>query len=180
MHTLEALRLIALKGAVKPDAESNVRYVMRWYSKTFHTPLHVVEAEIPLEDLWLAFFEERYHNYDPETLEEEVAKLLETPEQRKEREMAEESEKAAETEFVKLAEQANQVKKKVDEAAEKMKLAAGMLSTNNLPETQRGILEPLEPDIQMEFVDDADMEKLLSGGMNNQTKTPPVDPMSFK
>lgn len=171
MDRYEALRLIALGGAYKPDSESNVRYVMRWYSKTFHTPLHEV-YELPLDDVWLAFYEERYQALEREDLEAEVAKTLESPEARAEREMADEAEKASSMEFAKMSEgmanvtkMANKIKDSIDSVDR---------APSSIPETAPPVIEE---NIQMEFVDDAEMEKLMNDGMATQTK---VNPMSFK
>jgi hypothetical protein len=156
----EALRIIALRGAYKPDSESNLRYVMRWYSKTFHTPLHEV-YDLPLEDIWMAFFEERYHDMEREDLEEEVRKALESPAAAREREMGEEVEKASELSFQKMSAMSN-LAKKVNAIADKLK------APDTLPETAPPPV--IEENIQMEFVDDTEMEKLMDGGMANQTK----------
>jgi hypothetical protein len=170
MNKYEALRLVALQGAYKPDAESNVRYVMRWYSKTFHTPLHEV-YDLPLEDVWLAFYEERYQALEKEDLEDEVSKALESPEARNEREMEDEAEKASALEFAKMSEAMNKVAKTVD----KVKETLGAMKT---PEATLPPAAPVvEEGIDMQFVDPEEMERLLSGGMATETK---VDLMSFK
>lgn len=171
MDRYEALRLIALGGAYKPDSESNVRYVMRWYSKTFYTPLHEV-YELPLDDIWLAFYEERYQALEREDLEAEVAKTLESPEARAEREMADETEKASTMEFAKMSESMAKVATLANKIKETME--AGDKAPASIPETAPPVIEE---NIQMEFVDDEEMKKLMDGGMATQTK---VDPMSFK
>lgn len=163
MNKYEALRLVALQGAYKPDAESNVRYVMRWYSKTFHTPLHQV-YDLPLEDVWLAFYEERYQAMEEEALNDEVAKALESPEARHEREMEDEAEKASALEFAKMSESTNKTAKTVDKVAE-------TLSHVKTPEATLPPAVPvMEENIQMEFIDPEEMEKLMSGGMATDTK----------
>lgn len=163
MNKYEALRLVALQGAYKPDAESNVRYVMRWYSKTFHTPLHEV-YDLPLEDVWLAFYEERYQALEKEDLEDEVAKALESPAARHEREMEDEAEKASALEFAKMSEAMNKVAKTVDKVKE-------TIGSMKVPEVALPPAAPvIEENIQMEFVDPEEMEKLLGGGMATDTK----------
>ena len=176
MNTIEALRLIALKGAIKPDLESNTRFVLRWYSKTFNTPLPDV-YNIPVEDVWLAYFEERYHGMEPEELEHEVEMALEDPDARKEREMADEVEKASELDFAKMAENMANMAKAVEKVKDMATLAVPA-PASIAPEAPL----PLEPDIEMEFITPEDMEKLLDGGMATETKPPKpkVDPMSFK
>lgn len=181
MNNFEALNLIALKGAVKPDAQSNLRFILRWYSKTFHTPLHQVGTEVPIEDVWLAFYEERYHGMDRTELQEHIDLALETPEDRRLRLAAEEAEEASEENFKALTEKAANPTKITP-----FKNPAELLSqVPNLPETKPGeapdipVPPMIEPDITMEFIDSEDMEKLLSGGNATETKTA-VDPGSFR
>lgn len=167
MDRYEALRLIALRGAYRPDTEASVRYVMRWYSKTFHTPLHEV-YELPLDDIWLAFYEERYQSMDPNELESEVAEALESPEARNEREMSEEVEKASVMEFAKMSESMSKTQP----------INKEVLGPPKVPETVLPVATPvIEEGIEMEFVDPEEMERLLSGGTATETK---VNPMSFK
>lgn len=175
MNTFDALNLLALSGAVKPTGESNLRYVMRWYSKTFHTPLHEV-YHLPVEDIWLAFFEERYHGMPREELQTYIDLALETPEERARRIDAEEAEIASERAFKEMTEKAAAAK---PVELKVMPRPADLLSQiPALPETTLATPEtPLEPDIEMTFVDPQEMEKLLEGGMGTQTKN---NPMSFK
>ena len=149
MNTFDALNLLALNAAKNPDSESNHRFVMRWYSKTFHTPLHVVMSQIPVEDVWLAFFEERYQNMDPEQLDEFIAQALETPEERRERLSEEEKDRAAkiaDAEFVRKTEE----------------MAAKKSEPPPLPETTPPP-PVIEPDVDITFVEvpPEEMEALL-------------------
>lgn len=59
---------------------------MRWYSKTFHTPLHVVEWDVPLDDILQAWFESEYEGLSEDGRVDEARRLTETPEERAERE----------------------------------------------------------------------------------------------
>jgi hypothetical protein len=105
MDLLKALQLQAL-GHVLLDPEKRkdsreyreywLRHIFRWYSKTFHTPLHVVDA-IPLHDILIAYFEERYEGMNEEQLEEERALMCETDIERKKR-LADEANAEAEME----------------------------------------------------------------------------------
>jgi hypothetical protein len=174
MNTFDALNLIALKGATKPDAESNLRFVTRWYSKTFHTPLHVVANDVPIEDIWLAFFEERYHGMPPEELQTYVSMALETPEERRARIDAEENEAAADEAFARQAEAAAKAKPvpivPVHNPAELLS------QVPSLPETT---LPVVEPDVEITFqeVDPEEMAALLEGSSGPVKK---VDPASFR
>lgn len=178
MNTFEALNLIALKGAIQPDAESNLRYVMRWYSKLFHTPLHVVMQEVPIEDVWLAFYEERYSGLKRDDLDEFIALALETPDERATRLDAEDAEVNADKAFAAMAEAAA-----VKPTALKVNAnPADLLSqVPSLVETAVDApMEPLEPDIEMTFVDPSEMEALLEGSTTGQATKQTVDPSSFR
>lgn len=56
---LKQLKEIALANVTDPTSEYFYRYVCRWFSKTFHTPLIQV-YDIPQEQVFLAYFEEGY------------------------------------------------------------------------------------------------------------------------
>lgn len=86
MDTIRAIRLLALAAVLnqhrrnpKPDPEYFRRFVMRWYSKRFHTPLDKVEG-LPMEDILQAYFEERYEELQEPELEREKAEILKTEE----------------------------------------------------------------------------------------------------
>lgn len=86
MDLVHAIQLAALRDVLNqrqkdpvPDPDFFQRHVMRWYSKTFYTPLDQVE-QLPLEDLLRAFFEERYENMAEDALEQERVELLKTDE----------------------------------------------------------------------------------------------------
>lgn len=152
----EAMNLIALKGAAHPDFASQVRYVIRWYSKTFSTPLHVVEEEIPMEDVWLAFFEEKYEDMEPEELERAIEEALKTPDERNAEDDAAAADQIAEKKFLAMTESAAK-------------------APNPPPPIVPVAPEPtpspqLEPDIQFEFVDDDEMARLLETDTKPATK----------
>jgi hypothetical protein len=165
-----ALQLIALRNVLKPNEEYNLRYIFRWYSKTFSTPLHMVE-DLDLDDILLAFFEERYERMTSDERLEERDNLLEDGDARKARETAEEAEKIAEAELMKMSVEQN-VKKVAEKAA--MQKAVEPLGLAKLPETEdQRVAPPVPPpdeEIKIEFVDDKDIEALMSGGMANDTK----------
>lgn len=163
MSLFESLNLIALKGAVKPDGLSTMRYVMRWYSKTFHTPLHYVESEIPIADVWLAFYEEKYQGLSREELEEYISLALETPEQRAERLTNEARDQISEAEFAKMTEDAAK-KKAVEAAVAKPVVPASLLNqVPVLPEVSLPEPDFVQPDIEIEFMNPADMDKIMDG-----------------
>jgi hypothetical protein len=56
MDTLEAIQLEAMRAVLEEDPEYLLRRIFRWYSTTYHTPLHQVE-ELPIEYVLQHFFE---------------------------------------------------------------------------------------------------------------------------
>lgn len=56
---LEALQLLALRAVESPNWDDFYYSVCRWYSKTFHTPLHQVRS-VPKADVMRAWYEEHY------------------------------------------------------------------------------------------------------------------------
>jgi hypothetical protein len=56
---LKILKEIALANVSDPSYEYYYRYVCRWFSKTFHTPLREV-YDMPMDQVFLAYFEEGY------------------------------------------------------------------------------------------------------------------------
>lgn len=67
------------KGQVDPDYW--IRSVLRWYSKTFFTPLHVVH-DLPLADVMQAYYEETFESMSEEELDAARHSLVETAEER--------------------------------------------------------------------------------------------------
>jgi len=153
---LTAIGLLALQSVAAPDMAAQTRHVLRWYSKTFSTPLHLVEQEIPLEDVWQAFFEEKYEALEPEELEQAVKDALTPPEERAEAEDRLKTEAVADDAFVKATEAA---------AAAPVPTQVPQILDTALKDTVNPAPKPepkLEPDILFEFVDDAEMQQLLS------------------
>ncbi len=171
MDRVDALQLLALKSVLKPDEEYNLRYIFRWYSKTFATPLHVL-PNLDLDEILTHFFEERYEAMSPEERDIEKARLLETPDERWQRQRAEDAEDMAEAELLKLSQEQNA--KKLKEKQD-MQAPVEALGLGTLPETEHqrvNVPEKLPPDVKIQFVDDGEMEQLLNGGFANQTKPP--------
>lgn len=50
---------IALANIINPNNEYYYRFVCRWFSKTFHTPLNQV-YNMPIEEIFITYFEETY------------------------------------------------------------------------------------------------------------------------
>jgi hypothetical protein len=84
-----ALQLSAMEAVVRPSRESFERYVCRWYSREFSTPLQEVLG-IPLEEILQAYYEDNYEKMTEEDREAEIERLLETDQEREERAQQEE------------------------------------------------------------------------------------------
>jgi hypothetical protein len=61
MDVLEAIQLEALRSVMEDDSEYLLRRIFRWYSATYHTPLHQVE-DLPVEYVLQQFFEVNVEN----------------------------------------------------------------------------------------------------------------------
>lgn len=95
----EAVRVNAMAAARVPDWEASYRFVCRWYSKNYATPLTEV-LELPMPFVLQHFYEEYYRNMDANELREKIRDAIESPEERLERERRE---KAADTRIAALA-----------------------------------------------------------------------------
>lgn len=80
MEIIEAVKINALNSVLNPDPEYQLRYMFRWYSKTFFTPLHMV-PDLPLVEVLTAYFESSYENMKEDELAEEKLKNSMTPEE---------------------------------------------------------------------------------------------------
>ena len=132
------------------DFHNFLFYVFRWYSKTFFTPLHVVE-ELPLESVLRAFFYDKADHLTPEERHEELLLVLESPEQRSARFMKESEDLVGDEAL--LAEIDAKPESEVDRKG-----------LNVLPVS---IIKPdlasLSPDIKMTFISEEEAEELENG-----------------
>jgi hypothetical protein len=110
---IDAIKTKALLAVIKPDMAASMRRIFRWYSKSFATPLHLIES-LPLEDVLQAYFEDHFGNLEEPILEQEIAEMSLKPADRAAVEKAQEQ---ADDDF------ANQIAAQVREA--ESKLAAG-------------------------------------------------------
>ena len=168
MNHYDALKLLALRAVMKPDGEAHYKSICRWYSKTFHTPLHTVD-ELPEEDVLTAYFEDRYEDMEEAEREDALRGLLESEEDRRARQRAKDAEDAESFEFAqRLAaeERQKQAQKRVADVQVEKK--PSMLSTasqreSRLPQGKPASFEKLEPDVSIKFVNTGDFEKELEG-----------------
>lgn len=77
---VEAIRLVAMQAVAECSPEYQLRSVMRWWSREFHTPLAEV-YEIPLENILLDYYECKYEEMDDSQRHYEIGELLKTKEQ---------------------------------------------------------------------------------------------------
>jgi hypothetical protein len=123
MIDLKELKEIALANVVDPTSEYLFRHVCRWYSKTFHTPLHVVITEIPLSEVFLAYFEEGYEMMDEDERLVEVMRAIDPSFDEKEEESIQD--------FIKLIEFEEQNKRLAKAARDKAKNLANANTPTN-------------------------------------------------
>jgi hypothetical protein len=85
----DAVRLLALRAARNPDDWNAVyRRICRWYSTTFHTPLHEV---FDLDEVFVlqSYYESYFEKMEEEEWRKEVREALETPDEKQAREASE-------------------------------------------------------------------------------------------
>ncbi len=80
MDYVDGLRARALLAVLKPSSDDRYRHIFRWYSKTFHTPLHEVE-DLPLDDILTAWFETIYEDMEDPERDEVLREMTTTAEQ---------------------------------------------------------------------------------------------------
>lgn len=161
MDVYSAIRISAFRAVQEEDREYALRKMMRWYSKTFHTPLPQVE-EIPLEDIAQAYFEERYAEMDDRQLEQELAELKKTPEEVYQQMLKEEADEAEMFQMARMvAEEAKRSRaavKQKDGTIAPVQHAATRLPTM-VPEADLPKALPVPPpDLTMSFTTDAALE----------------------
>ncbi len=120
----EAIKAVALLAIMEPDDAANLRKIQRWFSKTFSTPLQEVET-LSTEYILLHYFEEHFVSMDFDDLRKEAVLLLESPEERSDRESKEKTEEDA---FIKMIEDEEKAKEKPDPK----KLQRGSLKKKDL------------------------------------------------
>jgi len=90
----EQLRLISLRNVLSDDNEYHLRYIARWYSREFSTPLHEV-YDLPIDFLLSEYYECSYAAMMEGTseqqaeLEEAREAMLASEEKRKEKKLDE-------------------------------------------------------------------------------------------
>jgi hypothetical protein len=77
---IETARIEAALAVKRHDGEYRLRQIFRWYSRTFHTPLHQVQ-DLDLLDILQAFYEDRLGDMKDDELHDEIQDLIRTPEE---------------------------------------------------------------------------------------------------
>lgn len=159
MDLLESIQIRALRDVhLQSSSDYHLRYIFRWYSKTFHTPLHVVPS-LPLVDVLIAFFEEKYEDMEDAELMFEIKKLTETPEEKQTRQDSKTKEELEDEEFIRQA------------AAAEQERVKNLQSKSPEQQADQPPTEEL-PEIKMTFVDDESFETELDnlGSLNPPPK----------
>jgi hypothetical protein len=103
VNNIKAIKTLAMAAVVSENDDYNLRYVQRWYSKEYSTPLADVE-DIPVPDLLQTYFEVRYEDMAATDRKQEIERLLETEEEHRLRCREEDAEEASLAEFAKQIE----------------------------------------------------------------------------
>lgn len=128
MVDLKELKEIALSNVMDPDSEYFFRFVCRWYSKTFHTPLHEVIKLNPYI-IYLNYFEDGYSQMEEEDRIEDMYKAI-NPDYDKEEEESVQN-------FIELIEQEEENKRRAKTLKDKL--------IENFEQTTSPQSPPVEP-----------------------------------
>ena len=171
MNGASAIRAQALLAVLKPDQDYEVRRILRWYSKTFFTPLPVVE-EMPFDDVLRDYFECHFEEMEEDALEQIRLDLIETDEDRNKRLRAIDEEKADADEYARIVRQEEEVRERT-KASKKAAAPATLPTPKPQPMLSRSTTKESElpsvpasalpPDISMSFMSDAEFEDEING-----------------
>lgn len=73
------LRQIAISNVMEDDLEFYVEKCYRYYSKTYHTPLHIAKEKVSEPEVVKIFMEDEMEDWTPDDMVEFKAKVNETP-----------------------------------------------------------------------------------------------------
>jgi hypothetical protein len=120
-----ALRLNAMHAVLAEDADYTLRFICRWYSERYNTPLHLVatpEGVVDLEEVLQTFYETRYAQMTDPEKEKEIALLLRTPEEERAEARKADQDEAENWGFAKMIERQVHAKKAKEAKAEAKRL----------------------------------------------------------
>ena len=164
MDYYKHLRIIALNSVISPDEPYLIRKIVRWYSKTFSTPISVVE-EIPLEHILTAYYESEFEDKKEEELEQIIQDMFADDVDNRKEEMAEEKRAVEDYEFLKALKEEQRLNPKKDlkgslndlvKASKKLTNAFNSVKANRetiLPEA-----DSLPSNVSISFSDDLEEE----------------------
>jgi hypothetical protein len=165
MNYYDALKLSSLQAIIKPDIEAYYRHIFRWYSKNFHTPLHIVET-LAEEDVLIAYYESAYEELSEEAREDLMTELTETEESKKKKIKIKDLEDYEDFCFARqIAEEVKQQKSKEKlkdiKVFEKPTMFNAFKSDLQLVSAamEKVAFDKLEPDVSIKFVDAESFEK---------------------
>lgn len=162
-----------------PDHDDVMMEIFEWYSKEYSTPLHVVQYELPLDEVLASYFRHIYKAMPPEDRHNHAIWLLETPEERAERAHKDKNE---DDEFLRKAAAANakkkepteaqkafdRMQKKLIEGADQFKSIAPRifqerpLRDRPMPETKLPEAKPADPsEVTITYMSESDFEAEL-------------------
>jgi hypothetical protein len=159
MIDLKELKEIALANVVDPNSEYFYRFICRWYSKTFHTPLHEVFT-LPFQDVALAYFEEGYEMMEEEDRFEDMMKAVDPDFDSKEEESIQE--------FISMIEEEEENKRRAKK--EKEKLEGQVQPDKENPNPQTNTPTPPKEVVRVyneDVPDDKDDGSGFSGGLDD-------------
>lgn len=175
MDLYRAIRLLAMRSAIKPSQADLVDRIYRWYSRTYFTPLEQA-YEIPQEEVLRIYFEDRYLEMRESELEQEKADLLETEEDRQARILKEEEEAYEADQFAQMVAKEEQERASSQAAPTELKSVhtqgspfapappkneALLGSTNK--EAELPAIAAIPPNITMTFIDEEELQKEIEG-----------------
>ena len=171
------VKVVAMSDVVRSTPEYNFRFILRWYSREFHTPLHLVST-LPLEDIVRAYYEVKYEDMPEHEREHEIGLLLETPEELRERQLQEDREEAEALEFAKEAQaqeaEATTPAEKLAAATNRFQqISSALKPPEKLPGPDVALPEPMQklpPDIKMTFIEDDGFNDLMEGDFASRTQ----------
>lgn len=162
MNYFDIIKINAMHSVLmgERDSEYELRKIFRWYSEKYHTPLEAVE-DLPLEKVLQTYFEVRYAELaadanNEEAFIKEVRFLIENEEQRKARRKKElyeqEETQSADDKFFEEAQ--SEANKEVGSQNKDVPIQSQAVP---IKDSQSAITE-IEPDIELKFVDDEEMQ----------------------
>lgn len=165
MDFFKAIQIQALRDVIKKPGDYNIRYVHRWYSKTFHTPLYLVE-DLPVDEILRAYFEELYEEMDEGRIEDEKRKLTETDAERAIRVKKEEEDLYQDALFAEKVskQEAERKDAKLQSQPKNQQQLSNFQSGPKLVEStiDAGAITDQEPVIQMKFLSETEFEKIIT------------------